>query len=387
VAGRWAVRIVALVAILLLGARSTPPLAAAELVEIRPLGRDASGQYERYRVTLLPGATLWDLAYHYLPLVSLEQSEAQAYQLVAEGFQQTFPDRKPDAVKPEDSFTLEVPLGTFVTRQFTREGSIYHYQSFAGDQLTYYARHPTLVSRLIRHEAPNRAEVSLTGDASSVVELTREIYEVDQPDFLQVRMVRGALSDNKARVVVNLNKKYLDDFRNYRERAVRTEPGEAGRTVYTFAPDDADNPFLRVEDAIGNEADPAAFPRDLRLAFYRDGSVRRLLLTETGDAISQLNQPDTGRWQQHLPEIKGWQPGTVEALAPFTPPVNQAGQLIPGRLLVLHFAPRVAATPTPASPPPAAGSSGGGLTCLGVPLAVLLSGLVTLLRQKLPLLA
>ena len=133
---------------------------------------------------------------------------------------------------------------------------------------------------------------------------------------------------------------------------------------------------------MGEEVDPGAFPRDLRLAYYRDGSVRRLLVTEPGDAISQFNRPDTERWQKLLPKIKAWEAGLVEPLAPFTPAVNQTGQLIPGRLLVLHFEPRVAAAATTAkATPPAAG---GGLTCLGVPLAVLLSGLAALLRQKLP---
>jgi hypothetical protein len=259
------------------------------------------------------------------------------------------------------------------------------HRSFLGDQLTYYPRNSTIVYRLVRHTSPDRAEVSLTGQAPSALVLAREIYQVDQPDFIQVRMVRGALNDRNARVMVDLNRKYLDDFRNYRDRAVNVDSFEAGMKTYVFAPADQDpgNPFARVDDALGDQIDPATFPRDFRLVYYRDGVVKRYIVTESGDTVAQLNKPDTARWQKILPEVKDWQPGVVEPLAPFTPAVNQAGSLIPGRLLVLSFAPRVAAQQ--ASPASGSVNSAGtsGLSCLGVPLAVVLAGLASVLRTRL----
>ena len=383
--GRWLLRIVVLLTILLLDVQSDRPLLAAQPVELQQLSPEPGDQLDRYRVTLRKGGTLWNVASDYLPLVSLDDSEAKAYQLVVEGFRKAYPDRQLNDVKPDDSFTLEVPPGTFVSREVGREQDAYVYQSFAGDRLIHYPKHPTLVYRLIRHGAPDRAEVKLTGEARSALALAREIYQVDEPDFLHVRMVRGALNDRDARVLVDVNRKYLDDFRNYRARAIGVEEGDLGMTVYSFAADDQNNPYLRVEDAIGDEVDPAAFPRELRLAFQRDGIVRRYLITESGDSVAQLNQPDPERWRKVLPEFKEWEAGTVEPLPPFTPAVNEAGQLIPGRILVLRFAPKVAAPATAATSASPAPASNAGLTCLGVPLAVVLSGLAAVLRNRLPL--
>ena len=146
---------------------------------------------------------------------------------------------------------------------------------------------------------------------------------------------------------------------------------EGGKKVYTFAPDDQDNPFVQVEDALGDQNDPGAFPKEFRLAFYRDGTVRKYVVTESGDTMATLNKPDTARWQKVLPSVTDWQQGTVEPLPPFTPPVNQVGSLIPGRLLVLSFAPKaVPAAASPAARGPAR-AGGSGLTCLGIPLAML----------------
>ena len=369
-AGRGTIRLGAAAAALLACLLFGRPVLAQAAAELKPLGSDEARQVDRYQVILHPGAALWDVANTYLPLTALDQGDAKAYELVLESFQRAFPGRSPGQLQPDDTFTLEVPSGTFVTEKLARDPNSITLSSFQGDQLTYYTRHPSVIYRLVRKEAPDKAEIKLTGQAGSAAELAREIYQTDPPDFIQVRMIRAALNDPNARVTVDLTRKYLDDFRNYRERATSVKDAEGGKKIYTFGPDDRDNPFVQVEDAVGDQNDPGAFPKEFRLAFYRDGTVRKYMVTESGDALSTLNKPDTARWQKVLPSVTDWQQGAVEPLPPFTPPVNQAGSLIPGRLLVLSFAPKAA----PAASPDARGTAragGSGLTCLGIPLAML----------------
>lgn len=347
-------------------------LAQAQVnAEVQPLGPDAASGLDRYQITLGPGATLWAIASTLLPLTRFDAGDAEAYRLVVESFQRAFPDRPPESVRPDDRFVLEVPAGTFVTEHVSQEGETLVYRSFQGDQLTYYPRHPILLYRLVRADQPRRAVLSLTGQGGTPVDLARELFHVDQPDFIQVRAVRAALSDRRARVTVDLDHPYLDDFRNYRDRAISVEDSPDGKKIYLFAPDDPATPFVRVEDAVGDQHDPAAFPREWRLAFYRDGTVRRYLVTEPGDTLSALSQPDAASWQRVLPSIKAWEAATVESIPPFSPAINENGGVIPGRLLVLSFAPKVAAVPTDTQSSPSS-SAAADLRCLGVPLAVVL---------------
>src|SRR5205085_6959293 len=164
--------------------------------------------------------------------------------------------------------------------------------------------------------------------------------------------------------------KYLDDFRNYRERARSVTPAEGGRKIYDFGgyDKDAPTPYRQVEDAVGDQNDPAAFPRDFRLAYYRDGTVRRYLVTEPGDILAQLNKPDSARWHKVLPDVQDWQGGTVEPLAPFAPAVSQTGALLPGRILVLSFAPKAQETGSN-SGRALTGPAASALRCLGGPVA------------------
>jgi hypothetical protein len=356
---------------------------AQTTAELKPLGRDETREVDRYQVILRAGATLWDIASARLPLTGLDQGEAQAYEMALQSFQRAFPGRQPSTIRPDEDFTLEVPANTFVAEETAREANSVVYRSFQGDHLTYYPRHPSLLYRLVRKDSPGKAEVSLTGQASSAVDLAREIYQVDAPDFLQVRMVRAAQNERTTRIVVDLNRKFLDDFRNYRERAITVVSAERGLKIFAFAPDDRDNPFLQVEDAIGDENDPGAFPRDFRVAFYRDGTVRKYLVTESGDALTQLNRPDNASWQKLVPGVKEWERGVVELLPAFTPAINETGSLIPGRLLVLSFAPRLAEPGGAAGARSAASPDGAGLTCMGIPLAIFAGlGFVALVRPR-----
>jgi hypothetical protein len=88
-----------------------------------------------------------------------------------------------------------------------------------------------------------------------------------------------------------------------------------------------------------------------------------------------FNQPDNARWQKVLPTIREWQSGVVEPLPPFAPAVNQVGSLIPGRLLVVSFAPRANQPAAPVGTRPTTAPAGSGLNCLGMPLALIFLGL------------
>ncbi len=374
----------ALVAALLLAALLAAPARAEDLAKVRALGADEARHVDRYRVTIGPGATLWDIAQTYLPLIALDQGDQQAYQLVLAGFQQQFPGRSPAALQPGDEFSLEVPSGTFVTQTITRDQHAIVYRSFLGDELTYYPRDPALLYRLIRHDAPGKAEVRLSAQEGSPVDFARAIYEVDAPDFIQVRTVRAALQDRNQRVLVDLEHKYLDEFRNYRDRAKQVRNGEEGRKVYLFDPGDLDVPFVQVEDGIGDENDPANFPHLLRVAWYRNGIVERYVLTEPGDTVSEWTAPDAEVWKQVLPSVKGWKEGKVQSLPPFPSPLTDDGQLIPGRIMVIRFAPEgepsagVAGIRTTRRP---AGASSG-LSCAATPGLVILAGLALTLRSR-----
>src|SRR3954470_23356481 len=74
------------------------PLAAQTETELKPLGDD--GTTDRYQVTLGQGAALWDVAAEHLPLVTLDQDDKAAYQLVLQSFQAAFPGREPGALQP-----------------------------------------------------------------------------------------------------------------------------------------------------------------------------------------------------------------------------------------------------------------------------------------------
>jgi hypothetical protein len=187
--------------------------------------------------------------------------------------------------------------------------------------------------------------------------------------------------ERTAKITVDVNRRYLDDFRNARDRATRTEDTPEGLKAYFFGRDDQDVPFVRVDDAIGDETDPGNFPRLFRVAYYRDGTVRKYLITEAGDSTGALGRPDSETWRRTLTSWQEWLPGQPEALPPFAPAISSAGGLLPGRILVLSFRPRtVQASPRPTG---ATGTTGGsGLDCLGVPLGLIVVGGVLAARRR-----
>jgi hypothetical protein len=379
----WLATMLAIWGALLVASGQPMRLWAQETYDIAPLGTDPARRVDRYQITLGPGASLWELGFNRLPLVAIEQGDAKVVEIVEQSFRAQYPDRGPELVKPGDNFVLEVPAGSFVSKTVTKQPDRVIFDSYAGDQLTTFPKDPTVQYRLRRAATPDRVEVSIQGGQADAVEEAKKIYDVPQPDFLQVRQVRGALLERTSKLTIDVNRRYLDDFRAVRDRAARVEDQPSGMRVYFFDPADQDVPFVRVDDGIGDQTDPANFPRTFRTAYYRDGTVRKYIITEPGDSIGALGQPDSEIWRRTLTNYQEWLTGQAEALPPFAPAISNAGSLQPGRILVLAFRPRT----TPPSPRPtgAATGKGSGLDCVGVPLGmVLLGGVLTLHRRRMP---
>ena len=380
---RWSWYTTLLVLVVLFAGCLLAPLVAAAQAsyEINPIGTDPGRRVDRYQVTLGPGASLWDLGFNRLPLVAIEQGDQKVVELIEQSFRNEFPDRGPQLVKPGDSFVLEVPTGTFVSKAIARQGDRVAFDSFDGDRLTTFPKDPVVQYRLHRKSDPNHVEVMIQGGQADAVEEAKKIYDVPDPDFVQVRTVRGALAERTAKIVVDANRKYLDEFRAVRDRATLVEDTPLGLKAYHFSKDDADVPFVRVDDSVGDLTDPASFTRIFRIAYFRDGTVRKYIITEAGDSTGALAKPEHEMWQRTLPTWREWLPGQAEALPPFAPAIASSGALQPGRILVLAFRPRV----TPASPRPGGAlGQGSGLSCAGVPLGLVLLGGVLVARTRGP---
>ncbi len=359
----------------------TPVADAQATYEVSPLGTDAERKVDRYRVTIASGASFYEVAVNHLPLLALEEGDAKAIEVIEQAWSGQYPDRAAGTLRPGDSFVFEVPTGQFVSRTYSRQDDRLTYTSFSGDELTTFPRDPVVQYRLRRADDPNRAEVLIHGGQAGAVDEARRAFDVEDPDFLQVRTIRAVVQERVTKLSVDLTRKYLDDFRVYRDRAVRVEDLPDRLKAYTFNQDDEEIPFVRIEDGVGNETDPGNFPRLFRVAYYRDGTVRRYLVTESGDSLAALTRPDSAAWSRVLPAWKEWQPGQAEALPPFTPALNAAGVLLPGRILVVAFRPRTIQV----TPRPTRTTSSSGVDCLGVPLGLLLAGGVWMHHRRVPI--
>lgn len=376
----WCILLLALV-IVGSDALLEPAVALAQAsYEISPLGTDAGRRVDRYQITLGPGASLWELGFNRLPLVAIEQGDQKVVELIEQSFRTEYPDRGPELVRPGDSFVLEVPTGTFVSKTINRDQEDrVVFESFAGDQVTTFPKDPVVQYRLKRADSPEVVEVLVQGGQADAVEEAKKIYDVPDPDFIQVRTVRGALQERTSKIMVDANRRYLDEFRAVRDRATLVEDTPQGLKAYHFDRDDLDVPFVRVDDNIGDLTDPASFTRVFRIVYYRDGTVRKYVITEAGDSLGALGQPESEVWRRTLPNWHEWLPGQAEALSPFAPAIASSGALQPGRILVLAFRPRV----TPASPRAGGGGGlGSGLSCAGVPIGLVLLGGILASRQQ-----
>ncbi len=381
---RWYTALFIVATMLLMESSDSPVALAQSPYDISPLGNDPARRVDRYQITLGPGASLWDLGFNRLPLVAIEQGDQKVVELVEQAFRSAYPDRGPQLVKPEDTFVLEVPTDTFVSKNIDRQADRVIFESFAGDQLTTFPKDQVVLYRLRRASAPDQIEVQIQGGQADAVEEAKKIYDVPDPDFIQVRTVRGALLERTAKLTIDPNRRYLDEFRAVRDRAVRVEDTAQGLKAYHFDPNDQSIPYVRVDDNVGNLTDPATFTRIFRIAYHRDGTVRKYVITEAGDAVGALGRPESEIWRRTLPMWQEWLPGQAEALPPFAPAIASSGALQPGRILVLAFRPRI----TPASPRSTGGAGqGSGLSCAGIPLGLMLLGgvLVTRTRKKRPI--
>ncbi len=370
---RWTRYLALCVLVLLVAVRlgEAPVALAQSAYEISPIGTDPGRRVDRYQVTLGPGASLSDLGTSHLPLVALEHGYEKVVELIDQSFRKEFPERGPGLVRPGDSFVLEVPTGTFVSKTINRDQpDRVLFESFAGDQLTTFPKDPVVQYRLRRASAPDQVEVLIQGGQADAVEEAKKIYDVPDPDFLQVRTIRGALMERSSKLVVDPNRRYLDEFRAVRSRATRVEDTTQGLKAHYFDPKDADVPYVRVDDNVGDLTDPANFTRIFRIAYYRDGTVRKYVITEAGDSTGALARPESEMWRQVIPTYQEWLPGQAETLAPFAPAIASSGALQPGRILVLMFRPRV----TPPAARPSSAGQGSGVSCAGVPLGMVLLG-------------
>ena len=371
---RWRWRtVVATVLVMLAALVSAPTSVLAQgAYEISPLGTDSGRRVDRYQITLGQGASLWDLGFNRLPMIALEQGDQKVVELIEQGFRAAYPERGPELVRPGDTFVLEVPTGTFVSKTITRDPAQpdrVTFESYAGDQLTTFPKDPIVQFRLRRASTPDQVEVQIQGGQADAVEEAKKIYDVPDPDFLQVRTVRGALAERTSKIQVDVNRRYLDEFRIVRGQATRQEDTLQGLRAYYF--DDPNISFVRVDDNVGDQTDPANFTRTFRIAYYRDGTVRKYVITETGDSTGALGRPESEVWRRTLPNWQEWLPGIPEAMPPFAPAIASSGALQPGRILVLAFRPRVVqASPRPVG----AAGQGSGLSCLGVPIGMVLLG-------------
>jgi hypothetical protein len=287
-----------------------PAIAAAQAAyEISPIGTDAERRVDRYQITLGPGASLWDVGFNRLPLVAIEQGDQKVVELIEQSFRNEYPDRGPQLVRPGDSFVLEVLTGTFVSKEVNRQGDNVIFESFAGDRLTTFLQDPVVQYRLQRASDPDHVEVLIQGGQADAVEAAKKVYDVPDPDFIQVRTVRGALAERTSKIMVDANRKYLDEFRAVRDRATLVEDTPLGLKAYHFSRDDADIPFVRVDDGVGDLTDPATFTRIFRIIYYRDGTVRKYIITEAGDSIGALGRQENETWRQTLPTWQEWLPG------------------------------------------------------------------------------
>lgn len=381
---RWSATLLSILAGLAAGLGFPAPALAQGQYEVSPLGTDESRKVDRYQVTLGTGASLWDLGFNRMPLVAIEQGDQKVVEIIEQSFRAAYPDRGPQLVKPGDTFVLEVPSGTFVAKTVNKQPDRVNFESYAGDQLTTFPQDPIVQYRLRRAATPDQIEVMIQGGQTNAVDEAKKIYDVPDPDYLQVRTVRGALMERTARLTIDVNKKYLDEFRLVRDRATGFEETPDGLRAYVFNREDADIPFVRVDDSVGNETEPANFKRVFRIAYYRDGTVRKYIITEPGDSPGALGRAESENWRRTLPQWTDWLPGQPEALPPFAPAISSAGALLPGRILVMAFRPRLA-QPSPRPTGASTAGGGSGVTCAGIPLGmVLVGGLLAHRRRSWP---
>ena len=262
---------------------------------------------------------------------------------------------------------LEVPTGTFVSKAVTRQPDRTIFDSYAGDQLTTFSKDPIVQYRLRHADAPDKVDVMVQGGQSDPGRRSDEDLRTWRSQT-SCRCGRCAAHSRSAPARSPSTPTVATSTIPGPSvtQATRVEDSPSGLRTYFFDPADQDVQFVRVDDGVGDQTDPANFPRTFRTAYYRDGTVRKYIITEPGDSTGALGQPESEIWRRTLTTWQEWLPGQAEALPPFAPAISNAGALQPGRILVLAFRPRTA----PPSPRPAGAATpkGSGIDCMGLPL-------------------
>ena len=332
---------------------------------IRHLGAD--GETDRYEFTLRPGATLFEIATESLPMLAAKD----ALDLVEQGYMAAYPNRNPNQIAIGDTFSIQVPQGTFVSRTADYKPDVNEFVSFGGDRLSWYGLYAPIRYRLVKAANPDKVLVDLNpGPDVQPTELARLVWGWDQsnfqPDFLQMGEVAGYAGNQERIVEVDVHKRYMDPLRNYQNRAIKVEDGPDGARVYSFDPADPDIPFFRVEDRINGQFDVYQFPNGiLRTTYLKTGHVQQIRMTSFGEFLRVVNRPQHSdwsalyaEWEQYVnPVPTSWAEGQPGDLDPFPSAKrrNSYFTLEGDRLMMLSYDPR----------PPVSE-----LVCLGRPLVV-----------------
>jgi hypothetical protein len=359
-----------------------PPAQTNSAFDFEPSGVDAQGRL-RYQVRIKGGGSPFLVATSKLtPLFWVDGKDAAVY--VSDAYFRANPRRTPSSIQPGDEFTLLLPPDTFIVRwqeereeNFGQRARLREYVSERGDRLRYYLTDPFPISfellpadgsgRGIVHFHPDLAFMLGTGRMDPI-RLARIVYRIPEPDLFQIESMRRLAGELKrgvpAKLELDRTRAYLDPVREALAKAGRTEPvpePERAHLTRAIIPPNQGGPFLAVEDALGTRTSLSELPvgQVFRIEHHRDGTVRVLYKTGPGDAMGKRDPyllRENERWsaiyRRATPTadtpIK-WGPGEPSDLEPYptardplarrNDPEHRYDYLVPGRVLVVTFAP------------------------------------------------
>ncbi len=97
-----------------LAAQATNAWTSPTTYTIAYLGRDGAGGTDHYQVQIGPGTTVLGIAADTMPLLPT----MQAFGLLADAYQMTFPGHVPQDIRPGQVFSFSAPAGTLVSTQW-----------------------------------------------------------------------------------------------------------------------------------------------------------------------------------------------------------------------------------------------------------------------------
>ena len=309
--------------------------------KISYLGRDGAGGADHYQVQIGPGSNLFTIGANSMPLLPT----MQAYGLVADAYQKAFPGRTAQDIQPGQIFNFSAPVGTFVSTQWRKQGTVTEYKSLIGDTLWMHtAQNDPVAFQVIRAANPNQEEVAPNLAANATpYQLAQSIYGGTdsnfKPDFIQVWQAQQLIQGKELTVKVNLTQKHLDSFQDIKGSAQLGGKTSTGAQIYWFRSGTLASELLRVDDSIGNHTSLQGLPDVLRVYYYRDGTVEVYRKTGvTGFLTSQ--QPSDTQWAKAFADFGGlkspptqWSLGQPKTTGSTVQELNQIG------ITVLRFEP------------------------------------------------